>query len=647
MGKLSFHVATPLVLATADGVLLFSHWMRDTFENGDEPLTPLLDCGVYASCGNMRLPLNRKPAKPGSATDKPWLRPVSRVGDLEFAQTHDDATAGEPHGYTLDLLRQHAWTWVDPNYRCISDRLEAWGGDSGSPRKKPGAPQGSLATGMRSAGKRSATPVAAVPTAILDMVGRHLGVPAADVCVAGANGSPSTASSDSEARAIFTGRVTCVAHGTGASVGVFVSQRGNVYADTGDGSIATNLVERALSPARADSFSDWFSVGGALHSIDSVGLFDVWDRFSEKSAVNYPGRDKLLKRWGQFNGVHSLGTLVFMARADNAVETSAILRANRSFLGQLGYNEVEDTPAHAQAPTKRAKTLSDEQLRTLTGKTFDEFIEFTKALPGAGGGHPRVNDGDVSSELLWHTHERHTCCHGNAQEGGDFKTRLQGDGLVFRACFADTCKNAGHLDWRIIGAFGAGWTTEMWCSSEQPPESELRPWPLPRHWYFYEPLVQRRLAADVRCLAAKALPDFDPTLKDWHSAFHKFLVEYTGSGGTTVRAEISVCFDQCQLYHRTTSEVRFTNTMRWAYRMERDGDAVYDHARFDWWFRTTWKDAIEQHNVKLREGREDLWEPPHCWRIEGVSKWYPWLDLVALDAAHSIRHSERYGPAGV
>ena len=64
VGKLSFHLATPLVLATGDDVLLFSHWMRDTFENGDEPLTPLLDCSVYASCGNMRLPLNRKPAKP-------------------------------------------------------------------------------------------------------------------------------------------------------------------------------------------------------------------------------------------------------------------------------------------------------------------------------------------------------------------------------------------------------------------------------------------------------------------------------------------------------------------------------------------------------------------------------------------------------
>jgi hypothetical protein len=66
--KLSFHVATPLVLATASDVSTFSHWMRYTFDKCDEPLAPLLDCSVYATCGNMRLPLNRKPAKPGAAT---------------------------------------------------------------------------------------------------------------------------------------------------------------------------------------------------------------------------------------------------------------------------------------------------------------------------------------------------------------------------------------------------------------------------------------------------------------------------------------------------------------------------------------------------------------------------------------------------
>ncbi len=102
--KLSFHVATPLVLANAVDVSRFSNWMRYTFDKCDNPLTPLLDCKVYAACGNMRLPLNRKPAEPGSSVDKPCLRPVSRIGSLKFADTHDDATPDAPHGHTLELL---------------------------------------------------------------------------------------------------------------------------------------------------------------------------------------------------------------------------------------------------------------------------------------------------------------------------------------------------------------------------------------------------------------------------------------------------------------------------------------------------------------------------------------------------------------
>jgi hypothetical protein len=106
--------------------------MRDTFEACDEPLAPLLDCSVYATRGNMRLPLNRKPATPGSLADKPWLRPVSRIGSLEFAATYDEAMPDAPHDYTLELLRHHAWSWVSPHSECISDRLDAWISDSGS-----------------------------------------------------------------------------------------------------------------------------------------------------------------------------------------------------------------------------------------------------------------------------------------------------------------------------------------------------------------------------------------------------------------------------------------------------------------------------------------------------------------------------------
>jgi hypothetical protein len=456
-GKLSFHLATPLVLATADDVLFFGQWMRATFENGETPLTPLLDCGVYSSCGNMRLPLNRKPAKTGAAKDKPFLRPTSRVGDLEFAQTHDDATPGEPHGYTLALLQQHMWSCVDFSYPRISDHLAAWAGDSCSPRKQPGAPhQGStLATGARSSGKRSATPIAAVPSVVLELVGRHLGIPAVDVCVAGANGSPPTASSDSEATAIFTGRVTCVAHSTGASVSVFVSQRGNVYADTGDGAaIATSLVERALLPERAGSFSDWFSVGGALHSIDSVGLFDVWDRFSEKSAGNYPGRDKLLKRWGQFNGVHSLGTLVFMARADNAVETSTILRANRSLLlGQLGFDDIEAAlpqTAPLAAPSQAAPSATPPPKAKAASAASQKFASLERrvllAVLGDNASEPIIAAGAASWNGSWCAPSGRRCVHGKVHfDETTFETFI----AATRACTAPGCDGqVGGGFWR-------------------------------------------------------------------------------------------------------------------------------------------------------------------------------------------------------
>ena len=166
------------------------------------------------------------------------------------------------------------------------------------------------------------------------------------------------------------------------------------------------------------------------------------------------------------------------------------------------------------------------------------------ALPGAGGcGNPRVHGsdgGEVSSELYWYLRDKHTCCHGNTHEEDNFLTNVQTDGLVLRACLADECKNkAGKLDWRIIGAFCSGWTTERWCSAERPPESELQPWPLPRHWYFYAPLCRRKLGQDVRCVAAKAVRSFDAARNDTSSVFHKFLVEYT-AGGHPVRAELGV-----------------------------------------------------------------------------------------------------------
>jgi hypothetical protein len=470
-GKLSFHLASPLVLSTAEDVSSFGRWMRATFENSDEPLTPLLDCGVYSSCGNMRLPLNRKPAKPGAVKDKPWLRPVSRVGDLEFAPTYDDATPGEPHGYTLALLQQHMWSFVETSYPCISERLAAWAGESFTPIKQPGAPHGSaLATGVRSSGKRYPTPVNAVPSAVLELVGRHLGVPASEVRVAGASGSPPSALSDDEAPASFTGRATCVANGTGTSASVFVTPRGNVYADTGDGAaIAAALVERALSPARADSFSDWFSVGGALHSINATDLFDVWDRFSQRSAGKYPGRDKLLKRWGQFNGVHSLGTLVFMAREDNAAETSAILRANRSLLlGQLGADEVEGAPVHAassavqaafsdpSAPTPAAAAAPSKSFASLERRVL-------RAVLGDATSEPVIAAGAASWNGAWCAASGRRCVHGRVHFGETtFETFIS----ATRACTASGC------DGQVGGGFWRDRNTCGKCRRAVAPASE-------------------------------------------------------------------------------------------------------------------------------------------------------------------------------
>ena len=128
-------------------------------------------------------------------------------------------------------------------------------------------------------------------------------------------------------------------------------------------------------------FSDWYAVGGALHSIGSnPGLFDVWDSFSQLCASKYPGRDKLLKRWGQFNGAHSLGTLVYMAREDNPEATLSILQEHRSeLLGQLGFGGAgcsESAPLTPPNPAVGADVAALERraLRTALGDTASEPV---------------------------------------------------------------------------------------------------------------------------------------------------------------------------------------------------------------------------------------------------------------------------------
>jgi hypothetical protein len=461
-GKLSFHVATPLVLATADDVSIFSRWMRATFENCHEPLAPLLDCGVYATRGNMRLPLNRKPAKAGAAADKPWLRPVSRVGSLDFAATHDAATPSDPHGYTLALLRQHTWSCVEPDYERISERLNAWSG-AGCSRERAG------------------------PTGCCRKRYRDSEV------------SPDTPEADTDGKA-------------------------------------------TRSPPRT--------------------------------------------------------------------------------------RESDEMTAH--------------QFEKRFGITFGECLAYQRSLQATAGGTcsakvPALPEDSVNHVLYWHTCKEHTCVHGNSHASDNFMTKVSGD-LVLRGCHASECKSQnGKMDWRIIGMLGA--RTDRWCSAERPPAEELQPWPLPRHWYFYEPLCRRKLGQDVRCVAAKAVRAFDATSSRRDGIFHRFLVEYTDERGHVVCEELGLSLHFGRLF-RSAGPSTCMPTLNHAYKPEIDGEAVSEQERLAWWFETTWRHDLER--LEARRGDPEYAEPPHSWIIPARCspfEWYPWLELNRLDALIGRRHS--------
>ncbi len=213
-------------------------------------------------------------------------------------------------------------------------------------------------------------------------------------------------------------------------------------------------------------------------------------------------------------------------------------------------------------------------------------------------------------------------------------TRVQTDGLVLRACDACTTN-----DWRIIGAVGAGWTTERWCSAERPPVEELQPWPLPRHWYFYAPLCRRKLGQDVRCVAAKAVRAFDATSSRRDGIFHRFLVEYTDERGHVVCEELGLSLHFGRLF-RSAGPSTCLPTLNHAYKPELDGEAVSEQERLAWWFETTWRHDLER--LEAQRGDPEYFEPPHSWVIPArVSpfEWYPWLELHRLDALIDRRHS--------
>jgi hypothetical protein len=103
--KLSFHVVTPLVLATSEARLEFKAWVA---EHLAPKAAPLVDCGVYGSARNMRLSFC---TKTGSSAR---LVPTERVGALRFcAGSHRDP--GSPtEEITPATLLDHLWTAILP-----------------------------------------------------------------------------------------------------------------------------------------------------------------------------------------------------------------------------------------------------------------------------------------------------------------------------------------------------------------------------------------------------------------------------------------------------------------------------------------------------------------------------------------------------
>ena len=67
------------------------------------------------------------------------------------------------------------------------------------------------------------------------------------------------------------------------------------------------------------------------------------------------------------------------------VEAAGAAPSRKRNAPAAGEPDTPDAPApqvHAQTQSKRAKTMSAERFCTLTGKTYDELIEFMDELPG-------------------------------------------------------------------------------------------------------------------------------------------------------------------------------------------------------------------------------------------------------------------------
>ena len=412
--KLSFHLAMPALLPTKPSLELFAEWMRATFASGPAALSPLLDVGVYATCANMRLPLNRKP---GAAADKPWLRPVSRVGGIQFAETHDDATPDGQHEFTLSLLQQHMWTTgslrapepgAPPD---LEERLRAW--KVAASHTPPACESNSLPASKKPRtgfpARQDAGPLAPVPPAALALYAAHKGIPASSVTVL------SNTLRLGEDTGSLTGDIRVV-RGTGARSDperLHVSTMGNVFlAGANDANIATALVERALAPSRAASFTDWFAVGGALHAVaPSPAMFAIWDHFSRLCPAKYAAKE-CAARWTSFNGKWSLGTLILMAREDDEQETAAILRSAPSVLIGNISPAAAVLPPH---PGVRGRAATPPEL-TAVSRLLRIVLGDVTSVPTTAGG---------TWAGTWAAPPGRRCCHGTVHDAPTmFETRV-------------------------------------------------------------------------------------------------------------------------------------------------------------------------------------------------------------------------------
>jgi hypothetical protein len=413
-------------------------WMRSTFASGSAPLSPLLDVSVYVSCGNMRLTLNRKPFKPGAEVDKPWLRPVSRVGAIEFADTHESATPDGHHAFTLSLLQQHMWTTGSSGSLQLEERLREWksgvcariparDADDDPPLKR-GRRTGVAPTELCAEGREAPL----VPASALALYAMHKNIPESSVSVVS---NTLRVYDDTSA---LTGDVVVAAGATAERL--HISSLGNVFiSGANDAAVAAALVQRALTPSRAATFTDWYAVGGALHSVAPTrAMFDVWDEFSQLCPAKYTAKE-CAERWKNFNDKVSIGTLIHMAREDDAQETAAILRSAPSvFIGRIAEEGSPSAPVTVEGAPPPELSATRHLLGTVLG-------DVTSVPTTAGGGSTWSGS--------WSAPPGRRCCHGAVHEAPTtFETRVS----YTHRCSVATCRG-------MVG--GSFWSSRAACSA--------------------------------------------------------------------------------------------------------------------------------------------------------------------------------------